>query len=224
MKDKITKVGIICFTDQGFELAKVVQQELYRSKVFSTRSIEETKDRKQIDSVSTLMDASFQSYDAWVFVGALGICVRSIAPHIIDKKTDPAVINIDEQGVYVQSVLSGHIGQANELSTQISRILQAQAVISTSSDLQNIWSLDTLAKRFDWKQKASIPYNEIISLFVNKKPTALVLKIKDNGTDHLEKTCPYFVDIYYTIEDVELAQYDLLLYVCLLYTSDAADD
>ncbi|NQY05698.1 MAG: precorrin-4 C(11)-methyltransferase [Flavobacteriaceae bacterium] len=207
------KVAIVNFTDSGLNIGKVLQNEFYRSKIFTTRATEQNKDLKQIDSVIELMESSFQKYDAWFFIGALGICVRSIAAFIDDKKSDPAVINIDDQGNYVQSVLSGHIGKANELTQQISRILQASPIISTSSDLQNLWSLDIIAERFNWKFKNSIELNKIISLFVNNKPTALVLKTKDKGTDFLEKSCPDFVSVYYRIEDVRIAEYELLLYV-----------
>ncbi len=213
MADNIVKVAILSFTDQGLQIAKTLQKEFYRSKLFTTRTVVETKDCKKIDSVSILMEDSFQKYDAWIFIGALGICVRSIAAYIADKKTDPAVINIDDQGKFVQSVLSGHIGKANNLSLQISRILQAQPVISTSSDLQNLWSLDTLADQYAWKTKKQADINKTISLFVNKQPTALVLKITDRGTEWLEKTSPDFVSIYYKIEDVDISKYKLLLYV-----------
>ncbi|WP_103865701.1 precorrin-4 C(11)-methyltransferase [Aquimarina sp. I32.4] len=213
MSEHTIKVAILCFTDQGVSIAKTLQKEFYRSRLFTTRSIETAKDIKQIDSVSELMQTSFHTYDAWIFVGALGICVRSIAGYIKDKATDPAVINVDDQGKFAQAVLSGHIGKANTLTAQISRILNAQAVLSTSSDLQELWALDTLAETYKWKTKSSIPLNTIISLFVNRKPTALVVKVKDKGTQYLEKTCPDFVDIYYTIEDCDTTQYELLIYV-----------
>lgn len=212
MPEKIVKVGIISFTDQGFDIAKTIQKEFQRSIIYTTRSITETKDQKHIDSVNELLEKNFQKLDVWIFVGALGICVRSISKYIEDKKTDPAVINIDDKRKFAQAVLSGHIGGANELTLQLSRILQAQPVISTSSDLQNIWSLDTLAETYNWKTNTT-NLNETISLFVNRKPTALVLKTKDKGTAYLEKTCPDFVSIYYTIEEVDTTKYELLLYV-----------
>ncbi|MBG6130276.1 precorrin-4 C11-methyltransferase [Aquimarina sp. EL_43] len=213
MSEHTIKVAILCFTDQGLSIAKTLQKEFYRSKLFTTRTVEVNKDIKQINSVAELIEDSFHNYDAWVFVGALGICVRSIAPHIKDKASDPAVINVDDQGKFVQAVLSGHIGKANTLTAQISRILNAQAVLSTSSDLQNLWALDTLAETYGWKMKSSIPINKIISLFVNRKSTALILKVKNKGVQYLEKTCPDFVDVYYDQKDFEHSDYELILYV-----------
>ncbi len=206
------KVAIIAFTERGLGLSKTIQKEFYRGKIFTTRA-SEGKDIVKIDGVADLMEKKFHSYDAWVFVGALGICVRSIAPYLLDKTTDPAVVNIDEQGLFAQAVLSGHIGGANEIAQKLGHVFQGQAVVSTSSDLQNIWSLDMLAEKFNWKAAAKPGMNEAISLFVNNKKTALVLKVKDAGTEWLEKTKPSFVDIFYSLADVKEADYGLILYV-----------
>ncbi|AUC15490.1 precorrin-4 C(11)-methyltransferase [Tenacibaculum sp. SZ-18] len=213
MAEQVLKVAIISFTDKGSDIAITLQNEFYRSKVFTTRAVEETKDIKRIDSVKELIEASFHKYDAWLFIGALGICVRSIANVIQDKKTDPAVVNIDDQGKFAQSVLSGHVGKANELTAQISRILQATPVVSTSSDLQDLWNLDMLAEQYGWTQKCNTELNTIISSFVNRKPIALVLKVKDKGTEFLEKTCPDFITIYYSLDNVVRDKYEALVYV-----------
>jgi precorrin-4 C11-methyltransferase len=210
---KEEKVGIVAFTDSGLAIGKTIQQEFYRSKLYTTRETEYSKDIIKLDNIDGLMQEKFNRFDVWIFVGALGICVRSIAPHIKNKTTDPAVINIDEQGKFVQSVLSGHTGGANEITKKISHIFQAQAVITTSSDLQDIWALDLLGAKFNWSVNASLPLNKAISLFVNNRPTALILKVKDAGTAWLEKSKPTFVDVYYDISNINQADYELLIYV-----------
>ena len=207
------KVAIVAFTDKGLSIGRTIQKEFYRSKLFTTRETEFTKEVLKIEQVADLLEKKFHSYDTWIFVGALGICVRSIAPFLQDKTTDPAVVNIDEQGKFAQAVLSGHVGGANSVAEKLSRILQAQAVITTASDLQNIWSLDLLAEKFNWTAASQQPLNKLISLFVNNKRTALVLQVKDAGTAYLEKTKPHFVDIYYSLEEVAQEKYELLLYV-----------
>jgi precorrin-4 C11-methyltransferase len=210
---KEEKVGVIAFTDSGLAIGKVIQKEFQRSKLYTTRATEYSRDVLKLENLDELLKDKFQRFDIWVFIGALGICVRSIAPYILDKQTDPAVINIDEQGTFVQSVLSGHTGGANELTRKLSRVLQAQAVITTSSDLQEIWALDLLAERFGWKVTDNKSFNEAISLFVNNRPTALVLKVKDAGTAFLEQTKPAFIDIYYDLSAFDQTQYELLIYV-----------
>lgn len=210
---KAEKIGIIAFTDQGLALAKVVQAEYYRSKIYTTRETVYSKDVIQISSAEKLMEQKFSSCTAWIFISALGICVRSIAPYIQDKLTDPAVVSMDDQGCFVQSVLSGHTGGANEISIKISRIFQAQAVISTSTDLQQLWSLDLLAKKYHWETDNKETMNQAVSLFVNRKPTALILQVRDQGTAFLEKTRPGFVDIYASLEELDQQQYALIIYI-----------
>lgn len=207
------KVAIVAFTDKGLRLAKTIQKEFYRSKLFTSRETEFSKDIIRIENIAGLLEKKFNSFDTWIFVGALGICVRSIASFIADKETDPAVVNIDEQGKFAQSVLGGHVGGANEAAEKLGRIFQAQAVISTASDLQDIWALDLLANKFHWTASSTEPLNKLIALFVNNRPVALVLKVKDAGTAYLEKTKPDFVDIYYGLDKLEQKNYEFLIYV-----------
>ena len=73
----------------------------------------------------------WHDYDAFIFIGAMGICVRTIAPLVDDKHTDPAVVCIDSFGRNVISVLSGHVGGANDLTQRVADILGAHPVITT---------------------------------------------------------------------------------------------
>ena len=85
--------------------------------------------------------------DALIFIGSCGIAVRAIAPLLAGKTSDPAVVVIDELGAYVVSLLSGHIGGANELTSQIARFLDAIPVITTSSDVHGVFAVDVWAKK-----------------------------------------------------------------------------
>lgn len=154
----------------------------------------------------------FHESSSLVFIGAMGICVRSIAPFAEDKHTDPAVVCIDSTGKYVIPVLSGHIGGANDLSKELANLLGAEAIITTQSDNANLWALDTLGKKYDWTLIAK-DSNAAISTFVNGKPTALLLDIRDKGTDYLERTVPSHVSIFYSFEAIPQQDYELLMIV-----------
>ena len=159
----------------------------------------------------------FHESSSLVFIGAMGICVRSIAPFAEDKHTDPAVVCIDSTGKYVIPVLSGHIGGANDLSKELANLLGAEAIITTQSDNTNLWPLDTLAldtlgKKYDWTLIVK-DSNAAISTFVNGKPTALLLDIRDKGTDYLERTVPSHVSIFYSFEAIPQQDYELLMIV-----------
>lgn len=82
---------------------------------------------------------------ALIFIGACGIAVRSIAPYVKDKTRDPAVLVLDEKGRFVISLLSGHIGGANELTLAIAGLVGAQPVITTATDINQVFAVDSWA-------------------------------------------------------------------------------
>ena len=162
------------------------------------------------DSVAT----NWKEYDAFVFIGALGICVRTIAPFIKDKHEDPAVICIDSLGKNVISVLSGHVGGANDLTREISAFLDTHEVITTQSDNAGLWALDTFEQRFGWAFVSVFSnLNECIFAFVKREPTALLLEVRDEGTDYLEATKPDHVTIIEDISEADPNKYKLLISV-----------
>lgn len=129
--------------------------------------------------------------EAVVFIGALGICVRMIAPIIHDKYTDPAVVCVDSVGRNAISVLSGHVGGANRLCEEIAHIIGARPVITTQSDNTGAWKLDILDKCMGWVTDAThVEMNQAIATLVNGKPVGLLLDIRDLGTDYLEANLP----------------------------------
>ena len=157
---------------------------------------------------------SFHAYDAFVFVSALGICVRTIAPVIGDKYTDPAVVCVDSIGKNVIAVLSGHKGGANLLTKEVAALLGANPVITTQSDIQGLWALDTFEEQFDWvvaEEKDEV--NEVVFRFVNKKPVALYMDIRDRGTDYLENTLPPHVTIVKDVTTSTLKSFSALMVV-----------
>lgn len=157
---------------------------------------------------------TFHEFDAFIFVSALGICVRTIAPVIKDKYTDPAVVCVDSTGRNVIAVLSGHKGGANQLTKEVAAVLGANPVITTQSDNQGLWALDTFEEQFDWvvaEEKEDV--NAVIFQFVNKKPVALYMDIRDRGTDYLENTLPPHVTIVKDVETNTLKPFRALIVV-----------
>lgn len=89
---------------------------------------------------------AFQEADGVLFVGAAGIAVRAVAPHLRCKDRDPAVLVLDEAGRHVISLLSGHLGGANALALETARLLGAQPVITTGTDVNGRFACDVWAK------------------------------------------------------------------------------
>lgn len=98
-------------------------------------------------STSAWAGKKFLDSDALIFIGATGIAVRSIAPYVASKKSDPAVLVIDECGRFVISLLSGHLGGANELALKAAEILHAVPVVTTATDLHQRFAVDVFAKK-----------------------------------------------------------------------------
>ena len=101
------------------------------------------------DSLRGLTAEIFASYDALVFICACGIAVRMVAPHLVSKQTDPAVIAIDEQGQFAVSLLAGHLGGANALTKKIAALIGAVPVITTATDAGGLFSPDLFAQAND---------------------------------------------------------------------------
>ena len=89
----------------------------------------------------------FLSADALVFCCAAGIAVRAIAPSVKSKKTDPAVVVVDELGKFVIPILSGHLGGANALAEEIAAATGALPVVTTATDLNGVFAVDVFAKK-----------------------------------------------------------------------------
>ncbi|MCB6972163.1 MULTISPECIES: precorrin-4 C(11)-methyltransferase [Butyricimonas] len=206
----MNKIAIIISSEQGLQIARTIRQELPGTELFTKG---EQADCTGITSITAFVSEHFSRYDALVFIGALGICVRAIASSVQSKYTDPAVINIDTTGRHVISVLSGHVGGANQLTRRVANILGAEAVITTQSDNTGLWALDTLGKEQGWKTETTAPMNDIITAFVNTRPTALLLDTRDKGTRYLERTAPEHVKIFYHFEDIDFGKFQLLVAV-----------
>lgn len=96
-------------------------------------------------SLSEIMEEQFHAYPAHVFIGAAGIAVRAIAPHLKDKTVDPAVVVCEIHGRFVISLLSGHVGGANALTRNLAARTGGQAVVTTATDSEGLPALDVLA-------------------------------------------------------------------------------
>lgn len=146
------KISVISFTKNGIDTAKRVGALLCLSDkevCFFTKYSSNDEDYTPYvsESIADWTIKQFGSVDALIFIGAAGIAVRSIAPCIKDKLTDIPVIVIDELGKFVIPILSGHVGGANELAGSIAAELNAQAVITTATDINNKLSIDVFAKK-----------------------------------------------------------------------------
>ena len=90
---------------------------------------------------------AWEASDALLFVGAVGIAVRAVAPHVASKASDPAVVAIDEAGRFSVALLSGHLGGANDFALAVAHAAGATPIVTAATDARGVWAVDTWARR-----------------------------------------------------------------------------
>lgn len=170
----IKTVACISFTANGSQINRKLKDWLEEQKIScKSRALRRYAAQAGLlpleSSLREWCAEHFFQEDALIFIGAAGIAVRGIAPFVNDKKTDPAVLVIDEQGNFVISLLSGHLGGANELTGKIADFLKAMPVITTGTDVNHTFAVDVFAKKnqllLDSMQRAK----EIAAALIDRK-------------------------------------------------------
>ena len=133
------KIAIISVSKKGHDLSLSIKEKLDLDSTIIKTDIYHKNVKKYFPYL-------FEEYDAIIAIMASGILIRSIAPIIESKVTDPAVLNIDDNGKFVISTLSGHLGGANSLTQKIANLIEAIPVITTSTDVNRKLGIDVLAK------------------------------------------------------------------------------
>lgn len=194
------KVGVFALTVEGMNLAlKVAFQASkvgIKADAYFPEQMLEMCDGDGADvnfyggKLKEVVSSVFGLYDSFVFIMASGIVVRTIAPLIGDKRTDPAVVVMDEKGRFTIPLLSGHLGGANDLANVLAQLLGAIPVITTATDVQGKIAPDVLAREFKlviepWKQlvrvNSLLANNGSVGWFIQSNLTVLKDKLSDKG-------------------------------------------
>jgi len=165
------KVAILAITKNGIQMSLKLKENFSDFEVFAPKKFS-NNDRKiswYEESTSEKIVDLFKNNNAIICLFSLGAVIRLLAPHIKDKKTDPAVIVIDDNANFVISVLSGHLGGANELSNEIADKIGATPVITTAADVNKTIAVDLVGKEFGWKIEDDRNVTRISAFMVNKE-------------------------------------------------------
>ncbi len=149
------KIAVLAITPKGARLGLVLTRQYPEvMDLYVKGSLRESIEQKTFIRSFYEGDFSQQVKHLWfhyqgiIFIMATGIVVRTIAPFVKDKNQDPAVVVIDEQGRFVISLLSGHLGRANDLCKEVAAVLGATPVITTATDAASIEAIDVWATRY----------------------------------------------------------------------------
>lgn len=179
------QVAIYCVSKSGYEIAKKIRENVYEnshiyvsSRVFSMLNLQ----NENLDYVTEVtvrvpeaLDLTFNKYDVHIFVASTGATVRLISGKFKTKDVDPAVISVDDQGNFVVSVLSGHLGGANEECKKIAKGIGAIPVVTTASEVGGKIAVDTLSQQIKGKLDSLETAKRVTSLIVNGENVSLHL-------------------------------------------------
>ncbi len=135
------KVAVIAFTQSGLSLGRKLQRLMPEDQVSLACGTGSNK-----VSLKHWTAEQFSAADALIFLSATGIAVRAVAPHLKSKLSDPAVLVVDDRAKFCISLLSGHLGGANDLARRVSGLLNAVPVITTATDNHGVFAVDSWAK------------------------------------------------------------------------------
>lgn len=156
----------------------------------------------------------FESCDQLVMFISLGAVVRLIAPHLKSKDEDPGVVVIDDAGRYVIPVLSGHVGGANAFAERLAILLEAQAVLTTASDVGKTIPVDILGRELGWQVEApKINITRVSAHVVNEEPVAFVQEAGAKNWWTRPTPLPANIRLFERFEDVDLDGYRAVLWV-----------
>lgn len=188
------KCAIIAVTARGAKLAqKISQTRQEKCKIFikaGTFPVDESVE--EFTSLRDCIQQIFPRYEALIFIAAAGIAVRMIAPYIVHKTMDPAVLVIDELGKHVISLLSGHIGGANRLTKEIAVLIGADPVITTATDVNEEPAADEIAIELDLMPTPLKQLKIINGALAAKKPVKFYVdRALENADFYCEKLAAY---------------------------------
>jgi len=158
------------------------------------------------------LQTAFTAYDCHIFVISVGAVVRMVAPFLVDKKVDPAVICVDDDARFAICVLSGHVGRGNAFTARVAEALGAQPVITTASDVRGTLTVDILGRDLGWQ--LDDPDRNVTrgcAAVVNAAPVAFVQETGEPSWWPEDKPLPEGVSYATSLDDVDPARHEIVL-------------
>jgi len=197
----VEKVSILAITKNGVNIGTELKEifpswDLYAPSKFSN----DKKINWYSEPTSEKIVELFKNNNALICIFSLGAVIRLISPYLKDKKSDPAVVVIDDKANFVISVLSGHLGGANELARIVSEKLKAVPVITTAADVNKTISVDLLGKNLGWKIDDNFNVTRISAHMINEEKIGVY---QEAGETKWHENLPSNVKLYKSLEEMK---------------------
>jgi cobalt-precorrin 5A hydrolase/precorrin-3B C17-methyltransferase len=164
--------AIIALSETGAALARRIQAALRSGEVLGLEGRVADCDRT-FSNVGAILHDVFAASRPIVGICATGILIRTLAPFLISKESDPPVLAVAEDASVVVPLLGGHHG-ANALAVQIAEALGATAALTTASDVSLRVPLD--APPAGWRLRARDGYKRVAAELLSGAPARIVVE------------------------------------------------
>ncbi|MFK2824097.1 cobalamin biosynthesis protein [Bacillus sp. B190/17] len=198
--------AVVAITKHGTQLAREIASLFHGSDLYYMKKFEQGDENERgitlfEGSVRLLLPELFAKYKGLILIISLGAVVRMIAPILKDKKTDPGVVVVDDKGEHVISVLSGHIGGANELAREVAALIGAYPVVTTASDVQKTIPVDLFGRRFGWVWESDEKLTPVSAAVVNEEKVAVVQESGEKNWWMYDTPMPNTIHLYSSIQE-----------------------
>jgi cobalt-precorrin 5A hydrolase len=207
---------VIAITKHGIDIACRIMQNMPEVQVYAPAKYADTSVRDIAwfkEQTSKLVADLFKKNDALICIFSLGAVIRLISPLIVDKKTDPAVLVIDDKARFVISALSGHLGGANSLARLVSSFFEGcQPVITTAADVNETIAVDLLGKEFSWTIDNFENVTKVSAFMVNEERIGVYQETGEKEWWH-NQTLPNNVSVVIKLADLKSPDFKAALII-----------
>lgn len=207
--------AIYVITKHGLQHAIRLKKKFPEADLYvSPRFIKEAPEGSKLLSLpmEPTLRETFTQYDCHVHIISVGAVVRMVAPLLVNKKVDPAVVCVDDQANFSVALLSGHVGRGNFYTQEVADALGSTAVITTASDVSGTLTVDILGRELGWKlEDMDRNVTRGCAAVVNELKTLFVQECGEPHWWPLHKPLPKGVEYTTTLEGVNPAEYEMLL-------------
>ena len=200
------KTAIIALTRNGARMARALAGSLDRDHaLFIDRRFRKDDDSGEAFDLPLwpVVKRAFAGYSSLVLFLSAGASIRLLAPLLESKQIDPAVVCVDDAGSFCVSLISGHVGGADQLAQEVAVCLGARAVVTSASHASGTLAVDLLGREFGWRLKANATtITRASAAVINSQPIGIWQGAGEPGWWPDGKPLPGNIAVYATLEDL----------------------
>jgi cobalt-precorrin 5A hydrolase/precorrin-3B C17-methyltransferase len=203
--ERLDSIAIVAVTKKGVELGRRLRLLLLGSYLYVPEKFAgelETDECAFAPPVRRVVKEAFGRYRYLVLIMAVGAAVRLLSSELVNKRQDPGVVAIDDSVNFVVSLLSGHLGGANELTRRIASLLGAQPVITTASEVNQVIAFDLLGKEFGWELEDDSNLTRVSASLLNGECVGLYQDAGESNWRMVDRWLPTNLRIFTELKNL----------------------